>query len=79
MPRWLDLDLGYHIREAGATLQQDAQSSRSRTPITYVEQAMRARPSTSMTSRAVSSSSTEDGLFEEIAKYRAARRTGRAS
>ena len=75
MPRWHPISIsGYHIREAGATAQQELAYT-LKDGLTYVEQALE-RASTSTTSPRASRFffNAQIDFFEEIAKYRAARR-----
>ena len=75
MPRWHPISIsGYHIREAGSTAAQELAFT-LKDGLTYVEHAV-ARGSTSTTSRRGCSFffNAHIDFFEEIAKYRAARR-----
>jgi methylmalonyl-CoA mutase, N-terminal domain len=75
MPRWHPISIsGYHIREAGATAQQELAFT-LKDGFTYVEQALaRGLDVDSFAPRLSFFFNAQIDLFEEIAKYRAARR-----
>ena len=76
LPRWNTISIsGYHMREAGATAAQELAFTLA-DAIAYVRGGRRARARRSTTSRRGSRSSSPPGreLFEEVAKFRAARR-----
>src|SRR3712207_5734089 len=75
MPRWHPVSIsGYHIREAGSTAQQELAFT-LKDGFTYVEQAMaRGIPVDDFAPRLSFFFNAHIDFFEEIAKYRAARR-----
>ncbi|HYM45972.1 MAG TPA: methylmalonyl-CoA mutase family protein [Solirubrobacteraceae bacterium] len=75
MPRWHPISIsGYHIREAGATAQQELAFT-LKDGLTYVEQALaRGLPIDEFAPRLSFFFNAQIDFFEEIAKYRAARR-----
>ncbi len=75
MPRWHPVSIsGYHIREAGATAAQELAFT-LKDGLTYVEQAIeRGVPVDSFAPRLSFFFNAQIDFFEEIAKYRAARR-----
>jgi methylmalonyl-CoA mutase N-terminal domain/subunit len=75
MPRWHPISIsGYHIREAGATAQQELAFT-LKDGLTYVEQAVaRGLHVDDFAPRLSFFFNAQIDLFEEIAKYRAARR-----
>ncbi len=75
MPRWHPISIsGYHIREAGATAQQELAFT-LKDGFTYVEQALeRGLPIDEFAPRLSFFFNAQIDFFEEIAKYRAARR-----
>jgi methylmalonyl-CoA mutase, N-terminal domain len=75
MPRWHPISIsGYHIREAGATAQQELAFT-LKDGLTYVEQALeRGLDVDEFAPRLSFFFNAQIDLFEEIAKYRAARR-----
>jgi methylmalonyl-CoA mutase N-terminal domain/subunit len=75
MPRWHSLSIsGYHIREAGSTAAQELAFT-LKNGFTYVEQAIaRGLPVDSFAPRLSFFFNAQIDFFEEIAKYRAARR-----
>jgi methylmalonyl-CoA mutase, N-terminal domain len=75
MPRWHPISIsGYHIREAGATAQQELAFT-LKDGLTYVEQAVaRGLDVDEFAPRLSFFFNAQLDLFEEIAKYRAARR-----
>ena len=75
MPRWHPISIsGYHIREAGATAQQELAFT-LKDGLTYVEQALaRGLDIDEFAPRLSFFFNAQIDLFEEIAKYRAARR-----
>jgi methylmalonyl-CoA mutase, N-terminal domain len=75
MPRWHPISIsGYHIREAGATAQQELAFT-LKDGFTYVEQALeRGLPVDEFAPRLSFFFNAQIDFFEEIAKYRAARR-----
>jgi methylmalonyl-CoA mutase N-terminal domain/subunit len=75
MPRWHSLSIsGYHIREAGSTAAQELAFT-LKSGFTYVEQAIaRGLPVDSFAPRLSFFFNAQIDFFEEIAKYRAARR-----
>ncbi len=75
MPRWHPISIsGYHIREAGATAQQELAFT-LKDGLTYVEQAVqRGLDVDSFAPRLSFFFNAQIDFFEEIAKYRAARR-----
>jgi methylmalonyl-CoA mutase N-terminal domain/subunit len=75
MPRWHSLSIsGYHIREAGSTAAQELAFT-LKNGFTYVEQAIaRGLPVDTFAPRLSFFFNAQIDFFEEIAKYRAARR-----
>jgi methylmalonyl-CoA mutase, N-terminal domain len=75
MPRWHPISIsGYHIREAGATAQQELAFT-LKDGLTYVEQALaRGMDIDEFAPRLSFFFNAQIDLFEEVAKYRAARR-----
>ena len=75
MPRWHPISIsGYHIREAGSTAQQELAFT-LKDGLTYVEQAIeRGLDVDEFAPRLSFFFNAQIDLFEEIAKYRAARR-----
>ncbi len=75
MPRWHPISIsGYHIREAGATAQQELAFT-LKDGLTYVEQALaRGLDVDDFAPRLSFFFNAQIDFFEEIAKYRAARR-----
>jgi methylmalonyl-CoA mutase N-terminal domain/subunit len=75
MPRWHPISIsGYHIREAGATAQQELAFT-LKDGLTYVEQALaRGLDIDEFAPRLSFFFNAQIDFFEEIAKYRAARR-----
>jgi methylmalonyl-CoA mutase N-terminal domain/subunit len=75
MPRWHPVSIsGYHIREAGATAAQELAFT-LKDGLTYVEQAIeRGVPVDAFAPRLSFFFNAQIDFFEEIAKYRAARR-----
>ncbi|HUA10784.1 MAG TPA: methylmalonyl-CoA mutase family protein [Solirubrobacteraceae bacterium] len=75
MPRWHPISIsGYHIREAGATAQQELAFT-LKDGLTYVEQAVaRGMDVDDFAPRLSFFFNAQIDFFEEIAKYRAARR-----
>jgi methylmalonyl-CoA mutase, N-terminal domain len=75
MPRWHPISIsGYHIREAGATAQQELAFT-LKDGLTYVEQALeRGLDVDEFAPRLSFFFNAQIDFFEEIAKYRAARR-----
>ncbi|HWV87516.1 MAG TPA: methylmalonyl-CoA mutase family protein [Capillimicrobium sp.] len=75
MPRWHPVSIsGYHIREAGATAAQELAFT-LKDGLTYVEQAVeRGVPVDAFAPRLSFFFNAQIDFFEEIAKYRAARR-----
>jgi methylmalonyl-CoA mutase N-terminal domain/subunit len=75
MPRWHPISIsGYHIREAGSTAQQELAFT-LKDGLTYVEQAMeRGLDVDNFAPRLSFFFNAQIDFFEEIAKYRAARR-----
>jgi methylmalonyl-CoA mutase N-terminal domain/subunit len=75
MPRWHPISIsGYHIREAGATAQQELAFT-LKDGLTYVEQALeRGLDVDEFAPRLSFFFNAQVDFFEEIAKYRAARR-----
>jgi methylmalonyl-CoA mutase N-terminal domain/subunit len=75
MPRWHSLSIsGYHIREAGSTAAQELAFT-LKNGFTYVEQAIaRGLPVDAFAPRLSFFFNAQIDFFEEIAKYRAARR-----
>jgi len=75
MPRWHPVSIsGYHIREAGSTAQQELAFT-LKDGFTYVEQALeRGLPVDEFAPRLSFFFNAHIDFFEEIAKYRAARR-----
>ena len=75
MPRWHPISIsGYHIREAGSTAQQELAFT-LKDGLTYVEQAVqRGLDVDEFAPRLSFFFNAQIDLFEEIAKYRAARR-----
>jgi methylmalonyl-CoA mutase N-terminal domain/subunit len=75
MPRWHPISIsGYHIREAGSTAQQELAFT-LKDGLTYVEQALaRGLDVDEFAPRLSFFFNAQIDLFEEIAKYRAARR-----
>jgi methylmalonyl-CoA mutase, N-terminal domain len=75
MPRWHPISIsGYHIREAGATAQQELAFT-LKDGLTYVEQALaRGLDVDDFAPRLSFFFNAQVDFFEEIAKYRAARR-----
>ncbi len=75
MPRWHPISIsGYHIREAGSTAQQELAFT-LKDGLTYVEQAIeRGLDIDEFAPRLSFFFNAQIDLFEEIAKYRAARR-----
>jgi methylmalonyl-CoA mutase, N-terminal domain len=75
MPRWHPISIsGYHIREAGSTAQQELAFT-LKDGLTYVEQAIeRGLDVDDFAPRLSFFFNAQIDLFEEIAKYRAARR-----
>jgi methylmalonyl-CoA mutase N-terminal domain/subunit len=75
MPRWHPISIsGYHIREAGATAQQELAFT-LKDGLTYVEQAIaRGLDVDNFAPRLSFFFNAQIDFFEEIAKYRAARR-----
>jgi methylmalonyl-CoA mutase N-terminal domain/subunit len=75
MPRWHPISIsGYHIREAGATAQQELAFT-LKDGLTYVQQAVeRGLDVDDFAPRLSFFFNAQIDLFEEIAKYRAARR-----
>jgi methylmalonyl-CoA mutase N-terminal domain/subunit len=75
MPRWHPISIsGYHIREAGSTAAQELAFT-LKDGLTYVEQAVaRGLPVDDFAPRLSFFFNAHIDLFEEIAKYRAARR-----
>jgi methylmalonyl-CoA mutase N-terminal domain/subunit len=75
MPRWHPISIsGYHIREAGATAQQELAFT-LKDGLTYVEQALqRGLDVDEFAPRLSFFFNAQIDLFEEVAKYRAARR-----
>ncbi len=75
MPRWHPISIsGYHIREAGATAQQELAFT-LKDGLTYVEQALaRGLDIDDFAPRLSFFFNAQVDFFEEIAKYRAARR-----
>jgi methylmalonyl-CoA mutase N-terminal domain/subunit len=75
MPRWHPISIsGYHIREAGSTAQQELAFT-LKDGFTYVEQAIeRGLPVDDFAPRLSFFFNAHIDFFEEIAKYRAARR-----
>ena len=75
MPRWHPISIsGYHIREAGATAQQELAFT-LKDGLTYVEQAVaRGLDVDEFAPRLSFFFNAQTDFFEEIAKYRAARR-----
>ncbi len=75
MPRWHPISIsGYHIREAGATAQQELAFT-LKDGLTYVEQAIaRGLDIDEFAPRLSFFFNAQIDMFEEIAKYRAARR-----
>src|SRR5215472_1601101 len=75
MPRWHPISIsGYHIREAGSTAQQELAFT-LKDGFTYVEQALaRGLDADDFAPRLSFFFNAQIDLFEEIAKYRAARR-----
>ncbi len=75
MPRWHPISIsGYHIREAGATAQQELAFT-LKDGFTYVEQALeRGLDVDEFAPRLSFFFNAQIDFFEEIAKYRAARR-----
>jgi len=75
MPRWHPVSIsGYHIREAGATAQQELAFT-LKDGLTYVEEAMaRGLDVDTFAPRLSFFFNAQIDFFEEIAKYRAARR-----
>jgi methylmalonyl-CoA mutase N-terminal domain/subunit len=75
MPRWHPISIsGYHIREAGSTAQQELAFT-LKDGLTYVEQAVeRGLDVDDFAPRLSFFFNAQIDLFEEIAKYRAARR-----
>ncbi len=75
MPRWHPISIsGYHIREAGSTAQQELAFT-LKDGLTYVEQALaRGLDVDDFAPRLSFFFNAQIDLFEEIAKYRAARR-----
>jgi methylmalonyl-CoA mutase, N-terminal domain len=76
MPRWHPISIsGYHIREAGSTAQQELAFT-LKDGFTYVEQAIeRGLDVDSFAPRLSFFFNAHIDFFEEVAKYRAARRT----
>ncbi len=75
MPRWHPISIsGYHIREAGSTAQQELAFT-LKDGLTYVEQAVeRGLDVDEFAPRLSFFFNAQIDFFEEIAKYRAARR-----
>src|SRR3954465_9866912 len=75
MPRWHPISIsGYHIREAGSTAQQELAFT-LKDGFTYVDQAIeRGRAADAFAPRLSFFFNAHIDFFEEIAKYRAARR-----
>ncbi len=75
MPRWHPISIsGYHIREAGSTAAQELAFT-LKDGLTYVEEAVaRGLPVDDFASRLSFFFNAHIDLFEEVAKYRAARR-----
>ena len=75
MPRWHPISIsGYHIREAGSTAQQELAFT-LKDGLTYVEQAVaRGLDVDDFAPRLSFFFNAQIDFFEEIAKYRAARR-----
>ena len=79
IPRWNTISIsGYHIREAGSTAVQELAFTLAN-GIAYARRRWRRASRRTRSAPASPSSSTHNHFFQEVAKFRAARRSGRRS